>query len=108
MTVWRPDTCDCVIEYNENINWIKSHEFCKLHKSKRGQNHLNQVIAQNQRFNLAFGRGDLLEEERKILILSKRVNKLKIRSGDFTEDIPERPIEMTIGFWENIRSRLPF
>lgn len=101
------DTCDCIIELNDNENWISSKNNCRLHKSLKGQNHVDSVLAQNRRFNYSMGQGALTEEEEKILTLSKRVNKLKIRSGDFSEDIPDRPIEMSVGFWQNLRNRLP-
>ncbi len=107
MTTWICDSCDCIIEYNKNIKWIKSNNNCKLHKSLKGQNHLDTVIAQNRRFNLSMG--DIPnEQEIRIMSLSKEINKRKIRIKDFTEDIPDKPEEMVLSFWENIRSRLPF
>jgi len=104
MTTWKPDTCDCIIEYNKNVNWISSKKNCKLHKNLKGQMHLDKVIAQNQRFNRSMGNNPD-EDEQRVIQLSKQVNKLKIRSGDFTEDIPDRPEEMNIGFWQRLRNR---
>jgi len=108
LTIWKPDSCDCVLEFNEKIKWIESHNNCRLHQSLKGQNHLDSVIAQNQRFNLSLGNQKLNEEEERILFLSKNINKLKIRTGDFSENIPDKIIEMKTTFWENIRSRLTF
>ena len=106
-TRWIVDSCDCIIEFNKNVNWVKSVNNCRLHKNLKGQRHLDTVIAQNKRFNLSMG--DIPnEQEIRIMSLSKEINKRKIRIKDFTEDIPDKPEEMVLSFWENIRSRLPF
>jgi len=112
MTIrWYPDTCDCILEYNKNVNWTASIQYCRLHKSLRGQTHLDTVLAQNQRFNLALGSDILNEDELRILILTKQINKKRIKIENltnFVEDLPDRPEELSVGFWENIRNRLPF
>jgi len=88
MTIWTPDTCDCRIEYNKKFNHIKTYAKCKLHQPLSNQELVNAVIRYNQRFNLAFGRDELTEQQDKILALAKRVTKLKIRQGDFSEQPP--------------------
>jgi len=88
MTIWKPDTCDCKIEYNKRINHIKTYTKCRLHQPLENQDLLNEVISYNQSFNLAFGRDELTDEQLKVLSLAKRVTKLKIRQGDFSEQPP--------------------
>jgi len=110
MTRWKPDTCDCIIEYNKNIQWLRTIKRCRLHLRLDRQTLLDEVLAQNRRFNSALGVIDN-EEELLILTLSKEINKERIRRENltnFVEDLPDRPEEMTVGFWENLRSRLPF
>jgi len=46
---------------------------------------LDEAFAYNRSFNIAFGNGKLTEEQEEILQLAKRVTKLKIRLGDFSE-----------------------
>jgi len=91
MTIWKPDTCDCIIEYNRNINWVKTLNKCRLHNNLNGQNLLNDVLAQNRRFNLAHG---VTPTETEIEELSevKQVNRLRIRSenlDNFHEHLPD-------------------
>jgi len=105
MTIWTADTCDCRIEYNDQINWIKSYDNCRLHSSLRGQMHLDTVLAQNRRFNLAFPEPKT-EEQDDLIRLSKRVNLLRIRieptknNPNFDEELPQ---EQTLTFFQNLR-----
>jgi len=102
--IWYVDSCDCVLEINNRMNWIRSIGFCKLHKGLKGQNHLDQVTSQNRRFNYSMGENPI-DDEQKLISLSKEVNKMKIRAGDFNEDIPDRPIE-DLSYWQQIRNAL--
>jgi len=108
LTIWRPDTCDCIIEYNDKINWIRSIQNCRLHSNLRNQSHLNAVIAQNQRFNLSLG-DEQTEEQMTLTNLSKHVNKLRIRTEptknnpNFDEDLPH---EKPLTFFQNLRRML--
>jgi len=105
LTIWSPDTCDCVLEYNKNIQWIRTINKCRLHNSLKNQNLLNAVLTQNRRFNLAHGINPT-QTEIDDLIVSKEVNKLRIRKenlDNFHEHIPEHH---TPTFFENLRRRL--
>ncbi len=105
MTTWSPDTCDCKIEYNKNIQWIRTIKVCRLHKNLKQQNLLGAVLAQNRRFNLSFG--DILtENQEKLIILSKNVNKLRIRTEDLTNFDEELPFEQPLTFFQNLRKTL--
>lgn len=88
MTIWTPDTCDCKIQYDDNILHITTLAKCRMHRHLRSQSLLDAIIAYNQSFNLAFGRGILTDEQQEIISLAKKVTKLKIRLGDFTEQPP--------------------
>ncbi len=57
MTIWSPDSCNCKIEYDSTVNWIKTHNRCNhpAHKNANGQAHLTVVIAHNQAFNMKHG-----------------------------------------------------
>jgi len=103
MTVWKPDTCDCIIEYNDNINWVSTRKKCRLHKALNGQNLLNQVLAQNRRFNLALG--DIQDElDIEETNLSKEVNRLRILTErDLTNFDEELPTEETLTFFQNMK-----
>jgi len=95
MTVWTIDTCDCIIEFNKNVQWIKSINKCR-HHIQNGQAHLNEVLAQNRRFNSAFGI-DPTENQMEIISTARELNKLRIRLEprlNFDEHLPyEIPVE---------------
>jgi len=54
MTVWQPDTCDCIIEFDNRIRWVSSIDKCRLHQNTIGANHLTAVLAHNRSFKLSF------------------------------------------------------
>jgi len=49
-TLWKPDTCDCVLEYwNVDESWKESHVACALHAPLFGTpEHLTEVLAHNK------------------------------------------------------------
>jgi len=97
-TIWRPDTCDCIIEYNKNIRWIRTIKACRLHENLRGQTHLDQVLGQNQRFNLSHG-SNPNETEREDLTTSKEINKERIKKenlDNFHEHLPEHHSRLSL------------
>jgi len=99
---WDNDTCECVIVYNNRINWVETIEKCRLHNSLDGQNLLDTVIAQNQRFNLAHGRNPT-EAELNDISISKTVNRLRILKenlDNFHEHLPEHH---DLTFFENLK-----
>jgi len=101
MTTWSPDTCDCIIEYNSRINWVNTVQKCRLHKSLDGQALLNEVMAQNRRFNSAIPNPTEIDFEE--MSISKEVNKLRIRKENlqpFHEHLPEHH---DIPFFENLK-----
>jgi len=103
--IWSPDTCDCMIEHNIRLKWIKSIRNCRLHSNLRNQNHLDVVVSQNKRFNFSLGIVQT-EKQQEITNLSKQVNKLKIRierdknNPNFDEDLPH---EKPLTFFQNMR-----
>jgi len=104
MTIWRPDTCDCIIEYNDNINWISDRKKCRLHKRLKGQTLLNEVLAQNRRFNLAIP--NATEQEEREINAAKTVNTIRIRRenlDNFHEHIPQHH---DLTFFENLKRLL--
>jgi len=105
LTTWRPDSCDCIIEYNARINWIQTIQTCRLHRNLKGQLLLDTVLAQNQRFNLALGR-DLNDLQRDEIGISKEVNKRRIRAenlDNFHEHLAEHHDRT---FFENLKDTL--
>jgi len=88
MTIWSPDTCDCILEYDENLRWKKTLLKCNLHRPLKRNRLLDEVLQYNRSFNLAFGRGNLTDDQVKLITLAKRVTKLKIRVNDFTGELP--------------------
>jgi len=51
-TIWEPDTCYCLIEYDEDIRFVKAHSKCLLHEALDGDELLQTVITHNRGFNL--------------------------------------------------------
>jgi len=105
MTIYSPDTCDCKVEFNDNINWIKTHNVCRLHNGQRGQTLLDSVLAQNRRFNLAFGRS-ISNPQRELIDAAKGVNRLRIRKEDLTNFDEHLPSEQPLSFFQNLRRLL--
>lgn len=105
MTIWKPDTCDCKIEYNDNIKHVRTYARCNLHRQLKDQTLLDAVISYNQSFNLTFGRDELTEDESRIISLAKQVTKLKIRQGDFSELPPTLPTPSLIERLKNFLGR---
>jgi hypothetical protein len=60
ITRWRPDTCACIIEYDDNINWRKTIHKCKLHQEFSGKSLLREVLKHNRECNLK-GKPDTIE-----------------------------------------------
>jgi len=87
MTIWKPDTCDCILEYNNSKIWVKTWLKCRLHKPLKRQNLLDACMDYNRGFNMAFG-SEPNEEQRELITLSKKVTKLKIRLGEFDGELP--------------------
>jgi len=105
LTTWRSDTCDCIIEFNANLNWIKTLQKCRLHKSLDGQILLVSALAMNQRFNLSLGRTPT-NAELEDIVISKEVNKARIRKenlDNFHEHLPEHH---DLTFFENLKRLL--
>lgn len=51
-TTWRPDTCDCVIEYDDNIQVVAVHNKCAKHAStSHAAAHLDTMLAHNRKKN---------------------------------------------------------
>ena len=53
--IWRPDTCECVLEYTgvpfDNNSFVRAHKTCPKHTSDPQQAHRD-----NQAINIAKGR----------------------------------------------------
>jgi len=101
LTTWKADTCDCILQFNNRINWISTIKKCRLHKSLDGQNLLDTVLAQNRRFNLSII--NPTEEEQDEISISREVNKIRIRKenlDNFHEHLPEHH---TRTFLENLK-----
>jgi hypothetical protein len=53
MTQWSPDTCGCVIVYDDNLTHRISLNACPKHRGMKGQDHLDVVLAHNRQKNHA-------------------------------------------------------
>lgn len=54
--IWKPDTCDCELEYNganSPENFVRSIKTCAKHASVSGQAHAQAVLERNQTKNKA-------------------------------------------------------
>jgi len=103
--IWHPDTCDCIIEINHQWKWISTIQNCRLHSNQRAQGLLNNVMAQNRRFNYGFP-DPQTDNQREIIQLSRTVNKLRIQNEptknnpNFDEHLP---FEKPLSFFQNLR-----
>jgi len=101
MTVWRCASCDCIIEYNKNINWIKSIKKCRLHKRYNGQMHLDQVMAQCRRFSYSIP--NPTETEIEEIELAVDVNKKRIRMENLDNFHEHLPTHHPRSFFDNLK-----
>ena len=67
MTIWEPDTCNCLIEYDDNVKLIKFIKKCKLHENKT----FDDVLAHNRSFNMALDKTDDEKSELKAIEKAK-------------------------------------
>jgi len=102
---WGSDCCDCIIDYNNKIIWVNTVRKCRLHKLLIGQNLLNTVIAQSQRFNLSHGRNPT-ELERDEIVISREVNKRRIRAENLDNYHEHLPQHHDPTFFENLKKIL--
>lgn len=83
-TIWKSDSCDCILEYDDNINFIKAHSVCKLHIIYKDQQLLDNALSHNQSINIAFKVAKQKEVydnlELKELTDIKKAEKTRIRS----------------------------
>jgi len=105
LTTWSCDTCDCVIIYNNRINWVSTTKKCRLHNALNGQALLDTVMAQNRRFNLSLGitPTDIELDE---ISESRQVNKLRIRSENLSNFHEHLPTHHPRTFFQNLRNFL--
>jgi hypothetical protein len=47
MTVWKPLTCDCILEYDNNKNFLRAFSKCSEHEKLQGKRLLAQVVKDN-------------------------------------------------------------
>jgi len=77
-TKYTPDTCNCVIIYDKNDNFLATETKCQVHKNFNGQALLDKIVAHNQSFNLKFGRSPTKEQD-KTIFADKRKEKNRIQ-----------------------------
>jgi len=80
-TTWKPDTCDCELEYDENLKFIACLNCCRLHEIYEEQDLLDEVIKHNQGFNLKLGRiekGEWVETKLKTISDGKKAERERI------------------------------
>jgi len=105
MTSWKPDTCDCILEFNGNIRWIRTIKKCRLHNKIDGQILLDTVSSQNRRFNSVFGK-TLTDAEQELIIESKEINKLRIRKESLVNYHEHLADHHDLSFLENLKRLL--
>jgi len=80
LTIWKPDTCDCIIEYDSNVNFIKTRKRCNepSHINASGASHLSVLQAHNRAFNLKHGKTPTIQQEEE-MSQDKANEKARIR-----------------------------
>ena len=77
-TTWQPDTCDCVLEYGEDLKLISAKNKCKLHKNVEDALLLESVLTHNRSFNLMEGKTD----EEKLSMKAAEKERIKSLKND--------------------------
>ena len=96
MTIWKPDTCDCIIDY-ENKKMIN--KCCTEHKT------MNDIVKHNQLFNYRYGKGkELTKIEIQDLNLAKRQEKMELRKGDHKNSITHSDVDKRIEQGERLNN----
>jgi len=91
MTKWSPDTCSCILQYDANLKWIKTHQTCELHNSLTGQKLLDEVLRHNRDNNKKSDKKGILEidwmevqvEPQWLSEIKKFPSLLKIEESEF-------------------------
>ena len=53
MTLWSPDTCECVIEYDDDLKVVAVHNKCSKHLATQDDaSHFETVLGHNRKKNL--------------------------------------------------------
>ena len=74
-TRWRPDTCSCIIIYDENGKFLDEEKCCKLHMKLKKQKLLDSIKSHNKSFNKYEGK--ILTQEQKDEIRDNKEKELK-------------------------------
>ena len=85
MTIWKPDTCECEIEYSDkemDIDkdplFIKVIKACKEHALIAGNDLYKAVLAHNRGFNLKYGSSPT-DEQKDLIISDKKEELIRIK-----------------------------
>jgi len=105
LTIWVPSTCDCKLEYNDRVNWVKTWNKCRLHNSLDGQALLDTVMAQCRRFSYAFPNPQT-DEQINLISNARGVNKMRIRTENLDNFDEHLPFEQPLSFFQNLRRLL--
>jgi len=55
LTKWKPDTCDCIVEFDNNQVLERIFQKCQLHKDIPTKDLLETLLTHNRGFNLKHG-----------------------------------------------------
>lgn len=86
MTIWKPDTCNCMIEYDSKIldedsdpEFIKVVEVCKEHNRYSDKKCYKEILKHNRFFNKKYGN---FPSNTELLLIKqdKRNEKLRIKN----------------------------
>ena len=71
--IWYPDTCQCVIEFDSVVGFIRAYKKCKLHMNLNGKELFDAVVAHNSQFNK-------MQADADKIILQKQKEYLRIKN----------------------------
>ena len=77
-TRWNPDACNCIIIYDENLNYLDDENKCNLHKNLSSQTLVNAIQIHNKSFNMKFGNAPTQKQTEQIM-QNKENEKVRIR-----------------------------
>lgn len=86
MTIWKPDTCDCIVEYSDTLLdkegypvLLKVHKKCNLHAPLADSSILKSVLTHNRSFNATL-KADITEDELDIINGLKVTERNRIKT----------------------------
>jgi len=77
VTEWHPDSCQCIIQYDDKIKFVDYIQKCQLHKNHSGQKLLDEIHSHNKKYRLKDQIPARRKEHQRILSKGEPIKKEK-------------------------------